>query len=131
MTTQPELPAIVALFPPPEPRLPRVKPGLNATNYALALAKALKRESLSHPVFNILLAAARAQAVRGFATIPQIALDISVTFNAVDQQLRKAGHYFLVDDSTMPKKLTLTTEAIFLLQTVNKHARRYAEHPAP
>lgn len=132
MIEQPEFEAIVAALPPPrESPPPKIRPGLNTHNWTIALTKALRRAELSHPVFSYLLAAARAQQLRGYATIPQIALDCGCTFQAVDQQLYKTHGYFSKDTTTRPARLTLTQDAIAIIHRVNSLARKYATNPTP
>lgn len=131
MIEQPEFEAIVSAFPPPEQAPPKIRKGLNTHTWTLALTKALRRVELSHAVFSYLIAAARAQQFRGYATIPQIALDCGCTFQAVDQQLYKTHGYFSKDTTSRPARLTLTQDAIQILHRVNSLARKYATQPAP
>lgn len=118
---------------PPQAKLPKVRPGLNATNYTIALARALKAENLSHALFNILTCIGRAQVDRGFATTAQISIDLGVTFNSVHIQIHKSPQLFSINKDkhrsergTVMNRITLTDEAIALLVTVKKRAKRYA-----
>jgi hypothetical protein len=136
--SQLEFCALVAALPPvkePARKLPKPKPGLNATNYTLSLAAALKAENLSHALFNILTCIGRAQAERGHATTAQISMILGVTFNAVHIQIHKSPQLFrITKGSTKSAKrgggmnhITLTEEAIGLLVSINRRATKYAK----
>lgn len=94
---------------------------MTSTDYALALAAALRRENLSHALFNVLTATAKAQSVRGFTTIPQLFLVLAVSFQNVWQHLFKSSHFFEVDKMHQPARITLSKEGIALLAAVQRH----------
>lgn len=120
----------LAPMPAGTPRAP--KQDLNLAAFTLGLAAALKAHCLTHALFNILTSIGRAQAIRGFATIAQVAIDLGVTFNSVHIQLHKSPHFFLigkmanVSGGTPMNSICLTKEAIELLVSINKKAKRYA-----
>jgi hypothetical protein len=101
---------------------------MNATDYTIGLAAALKAENLTHAQHNLMVAVARAQESRGFATTPQVSLELGVSFNAVRQHLLKTPDLFEVRKSAI-NQLTLTGEAVQLLHRVSEKAKRYANRP--
>jgi hypothetical protein len=116
-------------------RLPRPdKEGMSIAAYTIGLAAALKSEALTHALFNLLTAVARSQAARGYATIPQVAIALGVSFNSVHIHLHKSPDLFEVrrgevkDGGTL-NRITLAAAAIGLLVRVNKRAKKYAKHP--
>ena len=136
--SQLEFQELVTSFPPPAKparKLPKPKPGLNATNYTLSLAAALKAENLSHPLFNILTCIGRAQAERGHATTAQISMVLGVTFNAVHIQIHKSPQLFRIEKGSNKSAkrgggmnhITLTEEAIELLVSIQRRATKYAK----
>ncbi len=115
-------------------KLPKPKIGLNTQTYAIGLAKALRRENLPHPTFNILTVIAREQGRFKDTTIPRVAMVLGISFNAVQQHLHKSGHLFEVTKSERRKPginvLRLSPEAIALLVKIQKLAHQYANQIA-
>jgi hypothetical protein len=127
--TQSEFETLVSQLPAATHRPPKPRPGLNATNYTIALASALQRHSLRHPLFFLLTAIGRSQAGQGHATIPALAITLSVTFQAIDQHVKK--HDDLIASTNPPrnaalKQITLTPAGIDLLVRVTRTARNIA-----
>ena len=136
MLTQLEFEALLSSICCPE-RVTRVarrdREGISIASYTVGLAAALKSEALTHALFNLLTAVARSQAARGDATIPQVAIALGVSFNSVHIHLHKSPDLFEVrrgeikDGGTL-NRITLSAEAIPLLVTVNKRAKKYAKN---
>lgn len=121
------------IAPAPPTKAKPLKQDINLSAYTLGLAAALKSVALSHALFNLLTSIARAQALRGYATTAQAAIDLGITFNAVHLQLHKSPNMFSVSKTEPTSQgrpamnaLRLTPEAIALLVTINKKAKRYA-----
>lgn len=104
---------------------------MTTTDYTIALAAALKAEQLTHALYNMLASIARAQSLRGYASTPQIAIDLGVTFNSIQIHLGKTPDLFTVSrcetrtpDGTL-RRITLTPDAIKLLSSIKKHVDSY------
>jgi hypothetical protein len=113
------------------------KDALNIVNFSLGLAQSLSRYQLSPAIFNVITSVARATTLTGHATIPQIAADCGITFNAVHQHLQpaKSGHLFhqhrtAKDGTRFPMlRITLTNDATAIFAKVLQSAKRYAKYP--
>lgn len=101
-------------------KLPRPRTEIDHT---LRLATALRVYGLTHQVHDVLCAVAKLQAERGHATIPAVCLELSCTYQNVNQHLIKNPDWFLVDKDAQPRRYTLSPEAIRVMAKVQKRIR--------
>lgn len=126
MNTQPEFAELLEDLPESSPKLPATKRGLNAANYTIGLAAALKTENLTHALFNLLTSIARAMASGTKATPARCSLELAVSHQSVYLHVCKNPDLFEVHPGHGRTHYTLTPEAVRLLVSVNRKAKRYA-----
>jgi hypothetical protein len=101
---------------------PAPKPvALNTMTYAIALAAAIGSQTLRPPLFFLLNAVAWKQGRDGSATTPWLAITLGVTFQAIDQHLKKHEDLLAVTDpprNSALKQVTLTPAGVRLLKAV-------------
>ena len=91
---------------------------MNAYDYTVSLAAALKFHNLTHSIYNVMIALVRIESAQGFATIPRVCLDLSCTYQCVMQHFMKNPELFVFDDTLKPRRYRLTPAAIQLLAEI-------------
>lgn len=98
--------------------------------FTLALARAQRAENLSPALYNVLASTAAHMKRRGQATIPTLAINLGISFNAVQMHLHKSPHLFEItkNGKRLPgiNLITLSAEAIALLVKIETKTRQYA-----
>jgi len=93
---------------------------MNAHEYTLALASALKLKNLTHSCHNVMIAVVSVESEKGFATIPRVCLALSCTYQCVMQHFMKNPDLFRFEPGHIPRRYHLTPAAIQLLADIKK-----------
>lgn len=97
---------------------------LPVIDYTIRLSAALRAYNLTHPLHDVLAATAKLQTTQGHATIPTIMAALCCTYQNVAQHLLKSPDLFHIDNNASPRRITLSTEAITLLQKIKIRTSR-------
>lgn len=109
----------------------RAADAMSKMDYDMLLTRALHRHTLSHPVYAVLVATAHGQFHQAQpAAIAGIAGRLGTSYHTVVWHLRKYPDLFLIDQSTTPFRLTLTTEGQRLLSDIHRTLSLYRSQPA-
>ena len=99
--------------------------------FTLALARAQRTENLSPQVYNVLSSIATHMKRQGSVTIPKLAINLGISFNAVQMHLHRSPHLFKIEKSNKRRPginmISITDEAIALMVRINEKTKRYAD----
>lgn len=106
----------------------RAKPRTTVIDYTLRLAAALHVLNLTHSLYNVLCAVAKAQSgASGWATIPGICLSIACTYQNVDLHIRRNPDLFDEDGSAKPRRYRLSREGLSLMLKIKQRTDKNYE----
>ena len=125
--TQLEFPAIREQFGAVPPVLRhRARPRTTVIDYTLRRAAALHVLNVTHSLYNVMAAVAKAQAgPHGGATVPGVCSALAVTFQNVDLHLRRNADLFVEDSACKPRRYRLSREGLNLMLKIKQRTDRH------
>lgn len=99
---------------------------MTTSEFTIYLSAALRAVQLTHPLYDIMSAVAALEAKNGFATIPQIHLKLSCTYNNCVLHLLRNPELFTELPHHRPRRIQLSPAGVDLMARVKLAVDRRA-----